>query len=500
MIPDPVYQDSPTILKAAVEIRACQFRFSDSKWNAVLCARIRVFGDETGGGAVPMTAADEPPACAPRVRHLVELIELKAHKDPVAALAHLDSLAAHHPFSCPSPSLLFRLLRAVSASAPSHLPRLLCFLRHHPRGPRFSEAPALVALKAFSRALMPDEALRTFRSLPDIFRCTPGVRSHNALLDAFVRARRWDEAEVEDAMILWEQLQQHKALRPDSITYGVLIHGLCENGYINKALQELKKAEEGEDKILDVFAYTSLLDGLCKDGRIDEAICVYDQMAKCGCRPNSQTYNALISGFCRVSKIAEAIQFFNQMQSSGCSPTIVTYNTLISGLCKAQRFLEASVFTREMMEKGFKPDTITYSSLINGLCQDKKLDAALDIWNRVFNMGDGADVIMHNIVIHGLCSAGKVEEALRIHSEMKRRNCMPTLVTHNMLMDGLYKSGDCEKASAVWIEMLEAGLEPDIISYNIVLKGLCSYNRTLEAVELLDDALSHVLPQGCSPI
>ena len=59
-------------------------------------------------------------------------------------------------------------------------------------------------------------------------------------------------------MVLWDGLTE-----ADSATYGVVIHGLCRNGYVNRALQVLEEAEHRGGGV-DEFAYLSLINALCK--------------------------------------------------------------------------------------------------------------------------------------------------------------------------------------------------------------------------------------------
>ena len=63
------------------------------------------------------------------------------------------------------------------------------------------------------------------------------IVSYNILIQGL-----FDNKKVEEANCNW-QLLHKRGLRADSTTYGVLIHGLCKNGYLNEALRILKEAE-----------------------------------------------------------------------------------------------------------------------------------------------------------------------------------------------------------------------------------------------------------------
>ncbi|KAI3882087.1 hypothetical protein MKW92_039794 [Papaver armeniacum] len=184
----------------------------------------------------------------------------------------------------------------------------------------------------------------------------------------------FEKRKVGEAISIWERLPEDGCV-PDSCTY----HGLRENGYLSKAIQVLKEAEDGGGNL-------DILPSLNRLG------CVV------GCKPNSIMYN--------------------ELKANGCPPTAATYNTLVNGLCRAEKIVDASAILKEMLSNSREPDLVTYSSLIDGL-----------------------DVNLYNILIHGLCSVGRIEEALNIPLAMKSCNyqalvqgVLPTVITWSILV------------------------------------------------------------------
>ncbi|KAG6769566.1 hypothetical protein POTOM_025214 [Populus tomentosa] len=189
------------------------------------------------------------------------------------------------------------------------------------------------------------------------------VVSYNIFLRGLSENRKVEEGS--GAVSVWE-LMRRKGSGANSTTYGVLIHGLCKNGHLNKALTILKEAEDERDK-LDALAHSSMV----------EALGMVHQMDNHGCKLSPHVCNLLINGFVRASKLEQEIHFFREMESKGCSPPLVVYNTLINGLCKAERFCHAYSFVKEMLKKDWKPDSITYSLLM----------VALNLWRQALDKG-----------------------------------------------------------------------------------------------------------------
>ncbi|KAG7033785.1 Pentatricopeptide repeat-containing protein, partial [Cucurbita argyrosperma subsp. argyrosperma] len=302
---------------------------------------------------------------------------------------------------------------------------------------------------------------------------SPDVPTYNTMLRGLFRAAKlskcfelWEEMglfdnkKVEEAICNW-QLLHKRGLRADSRTYGVLIHGLCKNGYLNEALRILKEAEN-EDADLDTFVYSSMIHGLCKKGRLEQAVELIHQMNKHKYKLNSHIFNSLINGCIRASKLEKAIFLLREMSNKDCAPTVVSYNTIINSLCKVERFSDAYLLLKEMLEEGLKPDMITYSLLIDGLCMD-------------------------NIIIHGLCTARKVDVALEIFTQMAQVNCVPDLVTHNTIMEGVYKAGDCQEALKIWdhaigflYDALHHEILPTATTWNILVRAVVGDRSLME--------------------
>lgn len=134
----------------------------------------------------------------------------------------------------------------------------------------------------------------------------------------------FDSHMVDEASELLALLENDASCSPEKLTFGTLIHGLCENGFANKAFEILEEAQIS-GKNLDVFSYSSMIFRFCKDGRTDDAVKVYENMLKDGCKPNPHVFNALMNGFCQPHKISDAVKFYSEMAGNGCSPTIITY-------------------------------------------------------------------------------------------------------------------------------------------------------------------------------
>uniref|UniRef100_A0A453R9P5 Pentacotripeptide-repeat region of PRORP domain-containing protein n=1 Tax=Aegilops tauschii subsp. strangulata TaxID=200361 RepID=A0A453R9P5_AEGTS len=62
-------------------------------------------------------------------------------------------------------------------------------------------------------------------------------------------------------------------VRPDAVTYGILVNGLCKSGRVGDALRMLDGMSGSDSDVRpDVVTVNTVVNGLCKSGRVQEAV------------------------------------------------------------------------------------------------------------------------------------------------------------------------------------------------------------------------------------
>lgn len=213
---------------------------------------------------------------------------LKAEKNPHTALALFDS-ATREPGYAHSPHLFHHILRRlIDPKLVVHVSRILelieiqkCYC---------PEDVALSVIQAYGKNSMPDKALDVFQRMNEIFGCEAGVRSYNALLNAFVESKQWDRAES------FISYFETAGISPNLQTYNILIKILCRKRQFEKAKRFLNSLWEKGLKP-DVYSYGTVINGLVKSGDLLGALAVFDEMFERGVETNVVCYNILIDGF-----------------------------------------------------------------------------------------------------------------------------------------------------------------------------------------------------------
>ncbi|KAF6163468.1 hypothetical protein GIB67_029317 [Kingdonia uniflora] len=272
---------------------------------------------------------------------------------------------------------------------------------------------------------------------------------------------------------------KEKGIRPNVVTFGVLVMYLCKSRRVDEALRVLnemtKEEENGEGFFVrpDVVIYNTLFDGLCKVGRPGEALALMQKMRLQNvCAPTTVTYNCLIYGFCKSGEIESSIELFDQMKEEGVPPNIITVNTLVDGMCKHGRIGTALKFFNDMQINGIKGDTVTYTSLINAHCRVNNIDKAMALFDEMMSAKCTPDAIVYYTLISGLIQAGQLDDAISIVGKMKASGFCLDAVSYNVLINGFCKENRMDKVSEIFKEMELSGIRPDEVTYNTIISSL----------------------------
>ncbi|KAG2723060.1 hypothetical protein I3760_02G155500 [Carya illinoinensis] len=314
-----------------------------------------------------------------------------------------------------------------------------------------------VVFKVYSRANLPEDAIRAFNRMVD-FDIKPGVDDLDQLLYVLCKRKH-----VRQAQQFFDKVKSGFVL--NAKTYTILMRGwgdICEPNEARKLFDEM--LERGCK--VDVSAYNSLLEALCKGGHVDEACKMFREMGSQGIDPDACTYSVFIRAYCVANDIHSAFRVLDRMKRYNISPNVYTYNCIIKKLCKNEMVDEAYQLLDEMIERGARPDGWSYNTIL---------------------------------AYH--CDHCEVNMALRLISKMEKYNCMPDRHTYNMTLKLLIRVGRFDRATEVWESMGERGFYPSVSTYAVMVHGLCQKKGKLEeACKYIERMIDEGIPPYTSTI
>ncbi|TQD87139.1 hypothetical protein C1H46_027279 [Malus baccata] len=101
------------------------------------------------------------------------------------------------------------------------------------------------------------------------------------------------EGRLRDAVKVYIQMGVYN-MKPDLVTYTVLIKGVSELGRLDDALVFLFQSIKN-GFLSDVVTYCTLIDGCCKQKHVLAGLWIFEMMRISGVNPDIAIYNVLIN-------------------------------------------------------------------------------------------------------------------------------------------------------------------------------------------------------------
>ncbi|XP_047315619.1 pentatricopeptide repeat-containing protein At3g61520, mitochondrial-like [Impatiens glandulifera] len=311
-------------------------------------------------------------------------------------------------------------------------------------------------------------------------RIQPTAATYNCLIDGFCKV-----GEMDKAFELFETMKID-GVEPNVITLNTLVDGLCKHGRVHSALEFLGKNSTTLKP--NAVTYSILIKAFCNVNNIEKALTIYNDMLKAECSPDRVLYFTLISGLTLAGRLNDASSIASKMKQSGFPLDITAYNTLIGGFCRKNQREKAYEMLEDMEKTGVKPDVITYNTLMSFLSKIGDLEKAGAIMKKMKSEGLEPTVVTYGTLIHAYCLEGNLNEAMKIfkHISSSVSKVPPNTVVYNILIDSLCKNDEVEKAISLMDDMKIKQVRPNTATFNAILKGVYGINCLEKGFEIMD--------------
>jgi len=194
------------------------------------------------------------------------------------------------------------------------------------------------------------------------------------MIKGFVRTKN-----LSKAMALFETMRgENSVVKPDMITYSILIKAHCDAGDMKEALRLLEAMlQDGSD--VDDVVFTHLIDGCCQTQNHALAEKLWNDMFKASIKPSIFTIIAIVRVWCRSGFCDKAWSLIMTMEERfGKKPTLTLYMSLISGLFRQKNVSDAMAAYRRACEE-FQTDGQLINVVLVGLADARKYDELMQI-------------------------------------------------------------------------------------------------------------------------
>ncbi|CAN0863578.1 Pentatricopeptide repeat-containing protein At4g20740 [Linum grandiflorum] len=329
------------------------------------------------------------------------------------------------------------------------------------------------------------------------FGVKPRVFLYNRILDALMKNGHFDLA-----LSVYDDFRSD-GLVEESVTYMILIKGLCKAGRIVEMKEVLSRMRDNLCKP-DVFAYTAMVRVLIGEGNLDGCLQVWDEMKADGVEPDVMAYSTVVTGLCKGNRVQKGYELFKEMkEKKGVLIDREIYGVLVDAFVADGKVSAACDLLKDLVDSGYRADLGIYNSLIRGLCNVKRVDKAYKLFQVTVQEGLEPDFGTVNPMLVAFAEMKKMDDfctlllqmerlgfpvlddlskflsfmvekeertmvALEVFRDLKARG-YSSVEMYNVLMEALLRVGDVTKALSLFGEMKDSNFEPDSASYSIAV-------------------------------
>ncbi|EHA8592559.1 pentatricopeptide repeat-containing protein, mitochondrial [Cocos nucifera] len=181
---------------------------------------------------------------------------------------------------------------------------------------RFNKPPVSYVYLHAVRSLV--RQMKASGVIPDTF-------AMNLIIKAYSRCLEMDEA-----IRVFKEMGLY-GCEPNEFTYGYITKGLCEKGKIDQGMGFFKAMRE-KGLVPSSSVYMALISSLALERRFEEAIEVLFDMLANSMAPDILTYRTLLEGLCRERRTEEAFELLEELGRRRGAMDRRMYSDLLDGL------------------------------------------------------------------------------------------------------------------------------------------------------------------------
>lgn len=240
----------------------------------------------------------------------------------------------------------------------------------------------------------------------------------------------------------------------DEVSYNLLISGLAQQGYSDRALELFKKMCLDCLKP-DCVTVASLLSACSSVGALLVQFHLY--AIKAGMSSDIILEGALLDLYVKCLDIKTAHEFFLSTETEN----VVLWNVMLVAYGLLDNLNESfKIFTQMQME-GIEPNQFTYPSILRTCSSLRAVDLGEQIHTQVLKTGFQFNVYVSSVLIDMYAKLGKLDHALKIFRRLKEKD----VVSWTAMIAGYAQHEKFAEALNLFKEMQDQGIHSDNIGF-----------------------------------
>ncbi|XP_062004814.1 pentatricopeptide repeat-containing protein At5g67570, chloroplastic isoform X1 [Rosa rugosa] len=318
---------------------------------------------------------------------------------------------------------------------------------------------------------------------------------YTKLLAILGKARR-----PQEALDIFNMMRGECHMYPDIAAYHSIAVTLGQTGRLKELLKVIECMRQKPVKIdrnmfrnwdpvlePDVVVYNAILNACVQSHQWKSVYWVFNQLRKCGLKPNGATYGLAMEVMLQSGKYDLVHELFRKMKKSGEAPKALTYKVIVRALWCEGKVNEAVEAVRDMERRGVVGTSGVYYELACCLCKSGRWQDALLQVEKMKHVSNTKPLeVTFTGMIRSSMEGGHIDDCISIFEHMKN-HCTPNIGTINTMLKVFGRTDMFSKAKELFEETkaaesdsdpsLEGGgssLVPDEYTYTSMLKASAS--------------------------
>lgn len=293
--------------------------------------------------------------------------------------------------------------------------------------------------------------------------CLPNPSNYcTRLLTAVGRWKGTDDARVMVAYI-WKiinRMDSEDDLEVGTLTLNAAASSLAKLGYLGDAKRIIEEDIPCRGLKPDIISYNVLIRTLGSSGHTSQAVEVLNTMQKDGILPDQGVFNSLLQIATHNGDAKLGAVVLNEIQRN---PSLkidnITASTILTGMRKARDCTAALRLHSGIVASGQTLDAKAYGLLLTTLYESGDRAAAIGVFGWLLIQKLQPQKIFFNVMIHHAGRRqGGYEEAELLFKGMKKRGVMADEITYTTMVQLCAKHGHVDRAFRLVSEMQDLGL------------------------------------------
>jgi len=250
----------------------------------------------------------------------------------------------------------------------------------------------------------------------------------------------------------------------NTVLFTTLIKGFAREGKVDDAMRVYRQMIDDKNVKPDLITFSILLKVNCDAGRLDSSLELLDAMLQINLQPDEVIFNNLLAGCAKHANSTLAKRLYSDMVATGIKPSNATFSIMIRLFAQCRLLEEAVEMLRnEPAKQKVEAEPRLYSQLIQSCIRARQGRRAVEVYELMLQHS-GANAAMHNSILAMCAKLNMFDTAAELLELAAAKGGRVSGRDANLILVGARRKKKNSCAESVLASMKAMGLAPEPVS------------------------------------